>query len=972
MFWKTKTALITTAAALSVLSGTSCSMASPTQFAIPSEDLGQALKDFARTTNVQVIVASDLVAGKTSGGANGKLVPELALAEILAGSGLHANLVAGAYVIQQGPQAQLASAAPPGRNDIVVTGTRIHGGAPIGAPLTVIDRTAIENSGYATVSDYLKTLPQNFNGADSEENYGIDPHGGDNIGFSSSINLRGLGAESTLTLFDGNRPAVGGTVGAFVDTSLIPSTAIDRIEILTDGASALYGTDAVAGVVNVRFRHRYDGFETHLYSGTAGGAFTQLQASQLFGKSWHSGGIVVAYQYDHRGRLAGSDRRFATEDLTPWGGPDLREPYSVPGTLVAANGETFAIPADQDGRNLSASDLLAGTENLTDRRKLMDILPRTTTHSVYGSVDQDIGTSLSAYARVLFARRAFDAHLNPDILSPFTVPVSNPFYVDPTGSGQPVSVDYDFSRDLGAFTEKGVISAVTTSAGLKATLGSWTFEASGNFGHQIEHIDSLNGVSGLRVAEALADTDPATALNLFGDGTGNAPQTLAFIRASKRYFDRSTVWSTAFRADGSLFELPAGTVKLAAGYEHRDEKFAAGYYYDQYEAEPGDFDLYRTPGTPGHRNVDAVYGELSIPVFNAGQSLPGRLDASLSGRVDWYSDVGRTANPKAGLSWTPTNGVKLRGSWGTSFRAPTFFENGGSASNSYQPYYATDPSSPTGTTATVVILGYADKMKPEKATSWTAGFDIEPTAIAGLKASATYFNIAYRDRIANPITYLPNILVQPDLYAPLIEAATPDRVAALYASPLFYNYYGIPASAIRYILHLETQNLSRQTVRGIDFSLNYSHALGSGTGSIGVNGTRMLAIDQKITATSPAQDVAGLMYNPVRWRLRGHAGWTRGGFSGDVFANYTGGYLNNQVAPAEHVKSWTTIDLQIGYHFPSASPLKGARIALSATNLFDRDPPYVFNSVYGQTTAYDPGQASAIGRLLSVEMTYQW
>ncbi|WP_454882595.1 TonB-dependent receptor domain-containing protein [Sphingomonas oryzagri] len=938
-------------------------------FAIPAGDLSVALKAFASQSGVPIIASIDLVRGRSGRAVVGSMTPGQALTRILAGSGLHAQWTAGAWVVKADP---VADTPKDTSSEILVTGTRIRGTAPIGTPLTVIDRKALENSGRATIADYLQTLPQNYTGTANQETVGISPFGGTNAAFGSGINLRGLGSDSTLTLFDGNRPAVGGTDGAFVDVSLIPSVAIDRIEVLTDGASAIYGTDAVAGVVNVRFRDHQNGFETHLYAGTARGDTSEFQAAQSAGKRWSTGGVFLAYQYDHHSRLSGADRKVSTENLTPWGGPDLRGSYSTPGTITAANGEIFGIPKGQDGRNLAASALIVGEAHLTDRSASIDILPDQKTHSAYASIDQALFDHVRLYGRALYVHRSYAATIFPNSQTPYTVPVTNPFYVDPIGTDQPVSVSYDFAQELGHFQSEGRVEALTTTAGLKATPGAWTVDLNGSYGHQSEHIVQTNGASSTRVAIALGDIDPATALNLFGDGTGNAASTLAFIRSTYRLFDRSTVWSAALRVDGPLFDLPAGTVKVAAGAERRHEAFASGYYYNSLEPSPDIYDLYTQPGSPGARHIDAIYAELAVPLINRASGFPGKLDASAAARADWYSDVGRTINPKVGLRWQPVAGVSLRGSWGTAFRAPNFNENVGTAGNSYTPYAVPDPLSPSSTSPSIIVSGYAPDIKPEKAQTWTVGLDIEPRAVPGLHIGATWFDIHYRNRIASTAGYLTQVLTQRNVYGSLVSEATPAEIAADYASPMMYNYYGIPANEIRYIIDLRTQNLSSEIERGLDFDLHYAHPLLGGTGTIGATGTRFFAITQKVTSSSPSVSVLGTNYYPVRMRARGHAGWERGGLSVDAFVNYTGGYHNEEVIPAVPVHSWTTVDAQIGYRFANASPLHGARIALSATNLFDRDPPYMYNSVYGRTLAYDPTQASAIGRLISVEMTFQW
>jgi outer membrane receptor protein involved in Fe transport len=134
----------------------------------------------------------------------------------------------------------------------------------------------------------------------------------------------------------------------------------------------------------------------------------------------------------------------------------------------------------------------------------------------------------------------------------------------------------------------------------------------------------------------------------------------------------------------------------------------------------------------------------------------------------------------------------------------------------------------------------------------------------------------------------------------------------------------------------------------------------------------MIGIDQKITATAPSSDIAGTIYNPAKWRGRGHVGWTKSGLSLDAFVNVTGSYRNTLVAPSQKIGSWTTLDGQIGYRFNDASPLKGARIALSATNLLNTRPPYVDYGFANVVIGYDPNSASAVGREISLDLTFQW
>ena len=956
-----------TAATALILASAALAEPALTDFVIPAQRLGTALRAYSTATGREVIAATALVEGKRGAAVTGRYAPAAGLAVLLHGTGVHAELIGNAFVIR-------ADTVAAGNDlDIIVTGTRIRGAAPVGAPLTVIDRAAITTSGRGTIQSLLETLPSNFGGGQNEATQGVTTRNGstENIGLGATLNLRGLGSAATLVLFDNNRPALGGTDGTFADVSLIPQIAIERIEVLTDGASAIYGTDAVAGVVNFRFRNRFEGAETSLRAGTADGDFSEYQLSQIFGKRWGSGGIVLAYQYSERGNLPGAGRAYATSDLRPFGGPDYRSNFAVPGTVIAASGSVFGIPGGQDGRGLTAAQLLPGVQNTRDNQREDDLLPAQHSHAVYASIDQALTPNLAFYGHALYARRDFRITQPLGFQSPVTVPVTNPFYVDPTGSHLPVTVDYNFAADLGSEYRTGTIEGLTTNGGLTLDLGRWRIDAGGNYGNQVTRLQAFNVVNSFRLRRALADTNPATAYNVFGDGGDTNPATIAAVRGGVKIRVRDQVWSAALRADGPLFQLPTGTVRLATGYEHRDEQISSSYVSDASGPAPISFPL-QTGIT--HRRIEAVYGELLVPLAGGDlRWLPGTLDLSVAGRAEWYSDFGRTTNPKVGLSWKPLPGMTLRGSFGTSFHAPGFGDLAGSAFNLYQPYELPDPQKPGGTAIALGLFGYADDIKPERATSWTAGLDLADWPVKGVKLSATYFDIAYRDRIGTVTSDYLSYLTRRDIYGGILtEHPDPAVVLAYFNSPNFSNPLGVTPGQIDAIANALTTNLSTSTIRGLDFDLTYQTGFAGGDAVIGVAGTRLFAIDQGLTATSPKVNVVGTFGNPGKLRLRGQASWSRGGFTLGTFVNYTGSYSNQTVIPTTPVRSWTTVDARVGYRFADATPLKGAEISLSAINLFDRDPPFTVTHYYDKTVGYDPEQANPIGRTIAVQLTTQW
>jgi len=942
---------------------------------MPAQDLGTALRQVSAQSGRPVIMATELVAGLTALALKGRFSSDMAVDQLLRGTGLRAVRVGTTLVVERLPDAAGADGAP---GDILVTGTRIRGKAPVGSAVITIDRKAIDDSGYATTQQIAQSIPQNFMGGINEA---TAPGGtlGQNTGSNgtrgSSINLRGLGPTSTLVLLNGERPPLGGFAGAFADISMVPASAIERIEIVADGASAIYGSDAVAGVVNIVPRLDFTGAEASARIGTADGDSQEYQASLLLGTRWSGGHAMITYEFYDRDRLRAADRPFATDDLRPFGGVDHRTAYANPGTIYAG-GKPFAIPAGQNGIGLTAAKLTAGTINLGNSWTGADILPQQRRHSVFAAVSQDLSAGVRFYANGLMTIRTFDEADRPTFDARRTVPVTNPFYVDPIGTHQPIGVQYSFQRDLGNESRRGIASAWGGTAGVEAKVGPWSIDARGTYGHDYERYTIYNRVNSARLALALADTNPATAYNLFGDGPSTNPATIASIRGYSKETYVNSVWSATLRGDGPLFALPAGDVRLAVGGEYREERYAdkGGTVYTSTLTPQSTAPI----ALHAPRRVKAGYAELLVPVFGDDTVLPGfhRLDLSAAVRTERYSDFGATTNPKLGVAWEPVAGLTLRGSFGKSFRAPSFQDlRQDPGSQLIFSYTIPDPQASSGQSNVIVLRGNDPNLRPERATTWTLGADLKPGFLPGAHASLTWFNIDYRDRIASPSTQLFSFLVNRSVYAGISEAnPSAARVAELYASPIFSNFLNIPQTAsFAAVVDARLQNLSVVRQSGLDMDIGYRFGLAGGRADIGAAGTYIFHIRQALTPTAPVTDVVGVLGNPVDFRARAHASWESGGFNVALFANYVDGYTNELNATAEHVDAWTTFDLQLSYRFRAGhGAFKGLRVALGATNLFDRNPPYAAYFIGTDTAAYDPENASAIGRVVSLQVTKSW
>lgn len=948
---------------------------------LKAQPLATALSEVARISGRPIVVSTSLARGKTAPALKGRYTADQAYAALLSGSGLKLVSVGVNLVVQPADaEATTSASGEPQAGDadtlseLVVTGTRIRGAGPVGSNLISITRRDIEASGYATTQQIIQSLPQNYGGGPNEGTVvGTGRNGsGANLAFGAGVNLRGLGASSTLVLLDGSRPPMGGRTGVFADLSLVPALAVDRIEVLADGASALYGSDAVAGVVNVVFRDHFDGLSTQVRVGGAKGGAEEGLFGLLAGKRWGSGSLVLGYEVARRDALASSKRAYANSDLRALGGADYRSIYASPGTIIAG-GQTFAIPAGQNGVGLRPSQLLRGVTNREDSRLDTDLLPRQTRQALYINAEQQIGSNTEVFSRVLVADRRFSVRSSTGSQSAVTVTSANPFYVDPIGTGQPVRVQYSFVRDLGAQVYNGHVRAYDGLAGVRHRIGPWTLSASASYGRQAEATLTKNYLNTYRLGLAIADTNPATAYNLFGDAGSTNPATIDQVRGFASNKGAFEAWSTDFKADGPLFNLPAGTVRLAVGVEHRDERYRFASY--NYVSTPAPV---RSPlDLPGPRRIDAAYAEMLAPLVSEDNALPGvrRLDLSIAGRIERYSDFGTTQNPKIGLNWSPVEGLVVKSAYGTSFRAPSFNDQRqGLSSTLYQPAPLSDPNSPTGSTVVLALIGNMPGIGPERAKTWTTTAEWKPSLAPGLKLTATYFDVRYRDRIASINGDIYNALISRPIYAALLtDAPAANVVANYYASPYFSNPFNIPASDVKVIVDARVQNLAIVNEDGVDIDVDYRRETSIGQISLGLAATYVLNVKQAVTALSPRAQTVGTVGNPVRLRARARAGWTRGNFDLAAFANFTDGYTNQTVTPNTHINAWTTIDLNLGYRFDQQQgPYKDLKASIAISNLFDRDPPFANLRTSASGIGFDSDNASPIGRAIAVQLTKSW
>lgn len=864
------------------------------------------------------------------------------------------------------PATAAAPAAAEPVEQIVVTGSRIRGMTPVGSPVVTVGRGDIEASGAVSTAQLLQEVPQVSNLGVSDSSRG-QSGGSGNITYGSSVNLRGIGPYATLSLIDGHRVVPQGTTGSGVDPSIVPTLALQRVEIVADGASAIYGSDAVAGVVNLILRRNVEGVEAMARYGKADG-YDEKQAGALWGHKWKGGQAMVAIQHDDHTALNGQDRDFFRGDLTASGGGDFRSTQCAPGNIVIGS-NTYPIPAGGVTK-ANAAALVAGAANKCDNLQYQDILPSQKRDSGVFTFNQDVGHGISLYADGFLTRRAYDFQAGATA-SNVTVPSTNPFYVRPPGApaGSSETVAYSFLNQLPFNDNIGYSRAANLTVGADVDLaGGWKAGALYTWGRDTDQSVTQYGLNSAALTAALASTNPATALNVFG---GTNPQAVLDSIASRVSISpgQTTYQNVQVKADGPLVRLPGGALRAAVGYEGQSTVGKGGQINGTWAA-------LTSAMIEESRRVNSVYGELAAPLVGAANQLPGvyKLDLDVAGRVDRYSDVGYTHNPKVGLNWSPVESVTVHGSYGTSFRAPGLTQIKGYANGGVGGLYVQNYSDPTNGGALRVGVAYNGPnpdLKPETARTRSLGVDWAPAFGHNTKVSLTFFDIKYENQITGYLSDLTLLNREAQLAGTgiITRNPSPALVSQLIANNVLSS--GVLPSTWTLVIDGRNKNLGTSVTDGLDFQASTRFPTEDyGDFGLGLSGTYLTKYKVANSPGAPMVDYLNVIYNPLRLKSRLSATWNAGPWYANAYLNYTNAYTNNLATPAQQVSSNTTLDLRLSYQIDDKIyGVGGTTVALGVVNLFNRRPPFV-NVAQSSNGGggFDPTLTNPIGRIVSLSL----
>lgn len=844
-------------------------------------------------------------------------------------------------------------------NQVVVTGSfiRRQSQADLASPLDSVSDVDLQNIGAQNIGDLVQTLTINTGAQNNPDAF---TQGGTTG--TSNINLRGLGVASTLVLLNGRRQTLSAAPTNdginFVDTSsLVPLIAIQRVEILKDGASSLYGSDAVAGVANFITREDYDGvllsgdYSNHLSQGE----YEEYNLQGLIGKTFDNFSVLAAVSYLDRTALTTAERRLSRpqDDTSALGNPGAF--FGVPGAGAAPTPDPDCV---------AGGGIPLGAFCGFDFGEFFNLVPEEQRLNVYSSAKLDLSPDVTARLEFSYADNSASRGNSPTFpflqLGDAVVPTFNPnnpfganvvFFGRAIGNGgdvSPASFDSETWR-LSASIEGNFETALLSNARWNLNLT----QAQNDFTAATEDVVTDRFACALRGFNASPAFNAATGLdctasnpfltangasipadgtfyNPFGSsltGTG-APNSAALQDYIVEFgvSDRQAELTVAEGfVSGDLFELPAGPVGIAVGAQYRQQDISASF--DEITENDGFAFLIGEQPFSGSQDVYAFFGEVAVP-------LASFADLQVAVRFEDYgSQGGSTVDPKVALLVRPTDQISLRGSYSTSFRAPSTFQLQGQSTTLQQ---VSDPNN-GGANAFVAVRATGNPdLVPEDSTAFNFGATFEP--LSGLEFNVDYFNFDFTNAI---VQTAPQAVVNADPNGPSIIRS--------------------PAGTIIQVNNGYVNAASVET-SGIDFSVRWALDTGFGMITPSFTGTYVLTYDLQQSVGGPSIDGAGIRnftnFGSPTPELRFNAGleYEYGAHSFNLFGRYIDSYLDDQPAGADvPIDEDFRLDVQYGLAINEyLNRDKAAQFTVGVRNAFGARPPSVNTNGGFDSRVHDP------------------
>lgn len=855
---------------------------------------------------------------------------------------------------------------------IEITGSSIKRiDAETALPIQILTRAEIDKSGVTTAAELLSKV--SASAAALTDGASFSDNGGTQRGFNGA-NLRGIGVSSTLILLNGRRLANFASPGnsSGVDLNSIPAAAIARVEVLKDGASAIYGTDAIGGVINFITRPDYQGVEISAYAGSAqhGGAGKNILTL--------SGGIgdMATDRYNVMGVVNLQNTQSLRSTQRSWIGsayqPDINLDVSSSNTYPANVRRTKTSGSPTGSRlNPSAPNcnppatVFAPDSFVGDKACLYDymhdteIFPESKRLSLLTRGQFAVSDEMTLFAELLHSQTNTTYRISPLTVSNLNYPLPSAggiYYPTSliTTNQTPLRVGFRLT-EAGPRTNEVEAVAQRLVLGAKGAVAGWDYDAA--FNHSVSTVDDkyIDGYVKTSLFDAAFTSGK---INPFGPSgaDGQALLKAAKISDAARH-SRGTTDSLDAKASRELFPMAGGNAAIAIGAEYRREKldFTPSALLASGEIR-GDG---AAVGYGGDRNVKAAYVEFNFPVLK-------NVETQVALRHDRYNDVGGTTNPKFGVRWNPSKEIVVRGSYGTGFRAPTLTDlnepvrtgqtsgvyndplgciKTGAVDNTKNPDYC-------GIQPDLTKGGTSD-LKPETSKQYSFGFVYEPSR--SLTTSIDYWRIQKSDTLlANEGAYFSD---------PVNNKSYVVRAAADPGLP------GIPGAIIS--VDGRTHNIGTLDTSGVDVNVNWRlPANDIGKFSASLSGTYVFDYKTKTTNASPEVNGVGVFTDTQvvqRWRHTLSFDFDRGPWGASLQQTYYQGYQDQNPNPdgsLRRVEAYSLWDFSGSYKMNKSTSFRAG-----IKNLLDTNPPRS-NQVYSFLAGYDPSYTDPRGRFVYASVNY--
>jgi iron complex outermembrane recepter protein len=936
------------------------------QLSIPASTLPAALIELAQQTGVSLVFATARVPAITVNGMQGRLSTRQALQQMLEGSGLVATYI-DERIVSIGPGCRTGTDCGAGAGtgavaleedagyvdtrvieqmivrERMLTGSHMRQASYLGsAAVDIISAPEIEATGAQSLGDLLRVMPAVIGNQTST----AVSNGGDG---TATVTLRGLPASNTLVLINGRRSANHGLTGEAFDLNSLSPAAVDRIEILKDGASAIYGSDAIAGVVNIILKRDFSGVQLSTQTGeTQRGDRGTTTTNLLIGEQWQRASLVLSASIFEQDEVRSRDRSVSrSADGRPQGGADLRS-SATPAARISIDDQVLTL-RQQDGGYLpgsSAGDFRPVTGNdLYDFRAETTALVPSERNNFHLMGEFDLHQRLTAFMDLGYSHSESDSRLAPTPV--FTAFESNPLTVSALNPFNPFGVDIADVRkrfvELGPRRQQNSTTNTRAALGLEGlVLGTMEWNASYNWSRS-EAEETLQGlIDGDRLQLALGPGSACAAqpgcvpVNVFGAPGAVDSRQLDYLATQTALDGYTRLHGLEAGITGPVARTRAGEVLVAGGISSRKEATASRGSRNNPRFALGGSDI---SATSGDRRVEEAWGELLLPLFADGNGAH-RLDLEFASRLSHYSDFGDTSNNKIALRYRPAPSVLLRGTLSEGFRAPSLqdlYESGQQSQAFLSDPCALKknvgvlpgcalPGDPTRSQFLTVIGGNPE-LEAEQSDNMTLGMVWTPAAIAGLMLSADAFRIQQSNVVDASAQFI------------LDENARTGGFAERVLRDAEGNLQRVNASNI---------NIGERRVTGVDFSLRYRlPTLPFGRVELSLDSAYIHEYLNQLDPGAQRQDIVGQFADAAsggmgaipEWKSRIGAQWNRGPWEASYRMQYVSD-LREDIPNSRRqrsIDSWLVHDLQIGRRF---ALLEGLRVSLGIDNLLDTRPPF--------------------------------